>query len=68
MLQQIVRTKIVVMFLGLAKLQILLKIRGFWILLTAFTCVGTKISLTRTKIVMKVLFCQLIKWNVKLWE
>jgi hypothetical protein len=68
MLQQIVRTKIVVMFLGLAKLQILLKIRGFWILLTAFACVGTKYSLTRTKIVMKVLLCQLIKWNVKLWE
>ena len=49
----ILKMKIVVIFVWLAKVWILLKIHGFWILLDAFICVGIEIGLTPTRLVMK---------------
>lgn len=42
--------KIVVTFVWLAKVWILLKIHGFWILRDAFVCVGIEIDLTPTRL------------------
>ena len=49
----ILKMKIVVIFVWLAKVWILLKIHGFWILRYAFICFGIEIGLTPTRLVMK---------------